>query len=449
MKNAKSYFIEKFSSFASQPFVTNVIIVALGPIFSQVLSTLLSPIYSRLYSPDDFGALGVFLSILSVLVPIANLSLSYAIILPKEDKGSVSILRLNLFLGLIFSFVILIVIGFFAQPISSLLNFQDYTSYLYLLPPALFFTIATIAYDEWMIRKKEFKTYSIIVMAQSILSNASQLVMGFFTPMYASLIGVNTFARGFHALVAWIKSNRTIREISPNKESQRSRSKYKQILKDYKDFPLFRTPQILVNTLNINLPIILFSSFAGTTVTGLFSYAQRILKLPTIVIADSIGKVFLQRFTMAAQKRESLQPMIIKATLILIAIGVVIFGLFAAFGPPIFAFVFGEVWLDAGIYARWMSISVLISFCSVPVVMAIPILGLQKQYLIFEVINLVVNSAGLIIGLRMLNSEVAAIAISSFAGALISIVWIIFVIIQSKNLNRYVITSDNLQRSNN
>lgn len=428
----------------SQPFLSNVAIVALGPIFSQILSALLSPVYSRLYSPDEFGALGVFLSILSVLVPIANLSYSYAIILPKTDRESVTILRLNLFFSAILSVIILFVVIFLNQPISHLLNFQEYSFFLYVLPPALFFSAASIAYDEWMIRNKQFKNASAITISQSIVTNAVQLGMGFFTPAYASLIGVNIFSRGFHTILAFFSSKKKIHENTSVNEMGLAEeySQAKSLIKEYKDFPFFRTPQILLSTLTYNLPIILLSGFSGQTVTGLFSFAQRVLKLPSIVVADSLGKVFLQRLTEAAQKKQSLQPLIVKATLLLVAIGVLLFGVIAVFGPTLFSFVFGNEWLGSGIYARWMAILVLISFCSVPVVIAIPILNLQKQYLIFELINLVVSSSGLIIGFKILQSDVAAIGISSFASAILSIIWMILVIVQSNNLNRYTVTSD-------
>ena len=429
----------------NQPFLGNVAVVALGPIFSQALSALLSPVYSRIYSPEEFGAVGVFLSLLAVLVPIANLSLSYAIILPRRDKDSITILNLNLIFSLILSAIILIVILLFKDPISRILNFQDYAGFLYFLPLALFFSTASIAYDEWLVRKKKFKNSSIVTICQSGVTNAVQLGMGFLTPAYASLIGVNIFSRGFHTLLAFLFSKKTIQEAKSIDHSPEQPSQPKALLKEYKDFPLFRTPQILLSTLSINLPIILMSGFSGQAVTGLFTFAQRILKLPAIVVADSLGKVFLQKLSESAQKKQSLQPLILKATLLLSGIGAIIFSVIAIFGPVLFSFIFGAEWTEAGVFAQWMSLLVFVSFCSVPVVIAIPILNLQKQYLIFEFFNLLASSIGLIIGFRVLKDNVAAIAISSITSALLTIIWIVLVIIQSNNLNRYQAASDSPQ----
>jgi O-antigen/teichoic acid export membrane protein len=225
MKNPKKntirdwLFPAKTIPLLSHPFINDVAIVALGPIFSQIVSTLLSPVYSRLYSPEEFGALGVFLSILSVFVPIANLSLSYAIILPKRDKDATAVLHLNLIFSLIVSTILLLIITIFYQQIVALLNFHDYANYLYFIPLALIFTTASIAYDEWMVRNKQFSAASVITISQSILSNLVQLGMGFLTPMYKSLIGVNIFSRGFHAIFSFLDSTHKCNKAGSRKVS--------------------------------------------------------------------------------------------------------------------------------------------------------------------------------------------------------------------------------------
>jgi O-antigen/teichoic acid export membrane protein len=238
------------------------------------------------------------------------------------------------------------------------------------------------------------------------------------------------------------KSKNKFNNVKSNEGYKNNITASIDLLKKYKDFPFLRTPQLLLNTLTYNLPIILMSGISGPSATGLFSFAQRVLKLPSIIIADSFGKVFLQKFTEAAKNKQSLQPLIIKATLLLLGIGLLIFGVFVIIGPTLFSFVFGAEWTQSGIFAQWLSVLVFVSFCNVPVVIAIPILNLQKQYFIFELINLIASSAGLIIGFRVLKDNIAAIALYSFISAFITIVWIIAVIIQSNNLNRYQLSTD-------
>jgi len=434
----------QISRLMGAPFLLNVSIVALGPFVSQALSILLSPFITRLYGPASFGALGTFLSILSILVPISSMSYTYAIILPKRDEDGGVVLKFCIFFSLLVSVVVLILVLMLRDPFARLLNLEEFSVYLNFIPLALFFTTASIAFDEWMIRKKKFKESSGITISQSVLSNGSLIGLGYLLPQYASLIGVNFFARGFHALAAhWV--------IKPDlrKSNQSTRGnlrlffgKMRSLLHEYRDFPIYRTPQILISTLSYNLPIILMTIFFGPVAAGFYSHAHRVMKLPSIIISESVGKVFLQRISQAAHEGRSLQPLIIKTTLLLVGIGILPMGLISITGPSLFAFIFGAEWYLSGVFARWIALWVLVTFSSVPVVMAIPLLKLQKQYLIFEIISLFSGGLSLVIGFVLLQDNVLAVVLFSVVGALLTAIWMVIVIILSKNRNRYQLVDD-------
>lgn len=425
-----------FYRLAQHPFLRNVSIAALGPVVSQTLSVLLSPILTRIYGPEAHGALGVFLSVLSILVPISSLSYTYAIILPRRDVDGLKIWRFVHIFAFIISLLSLLLIGFWQAPLARLLKIEAYGQMLYWLPLTLFFSTAAIANDQWMVRKKQFKAGSLILIAQSLLSNGALISLGLFAPLYASLIGVNILMRGFHALASFFTARRTFPLASDTGEKVDWQST-RQLLRDYRDFPIYRTPQILISTLSYNLPVMLMAIFIGPTAAGLYTLANRVLKLPSIIIAESVGKVFQQRVTEAAQTGRSLQPLILKTTLSLAAVGSIPLGLLIAFGPLLFSFVFGAEWTLAGVFARWMALSVLATFSSVPVVMAIPLLNLQKQYLGFELLSLLLGALSLAGGFMVLQDAVVAVALFSSVSALLMTAWMVFVIVKSKDHNRY------------
>ena len=51
---------------------------------AQIIGLLIYPILSRLYSPDDFGLVNLFLSIGGVITLFATAEYQYAIMLPKS-----------------------------------------------------------------------------------------------------------------------------------------------------------------------------------------------------------------------------------------------------------------------------------------------------------------------------------------------------------------------------
>ena len=65
-------------------FFKNVATLAAGTAFAQIIVILATPILSRLYTPEEFGAYGIFITVVGLLSTIAALGYDMAIV--KEDK---------------------------------------------------------------------------------------------------------------------------------------------------------------------------------------------------------------------------------------------------------------------------------------------------------------------------------------------------------------------------
>jgi IS5 family transposase len=71
-----------------------VAVVASGTAGAQAITMGFSPVITRLYGPEAFGLLGVFMAMVQVLVPAAALTYPIAIVLPKEDRDARVLARL-------------------------------------------------------------------------------------------------------------------------------------------------------------------------------------------------------------------------------------------------------------------------------------------------------------------------------------------------------------------
>ena len=84
--------------------------------------------------------------------------------------------------------------------------------------------------------------------------------------------------------------------------------------------------------------------------------------------------------------------------------------------------------LIAGHYARWLVLWVAVSFCNVPAVVVIPVVGLNRFLLVFEVLSTSIRIGALLVVSRMLEAE---LAIASFVGvACVSNVILILSVLQ-------------------
>jgi len=137
-------------------FVRNVAVVASGTAGAQAIVIAFSPIITRLYGPEAFGILGTFMAIVAVITPIAALSYPIAIVLPKEDSDARGIARLSASIALGVAALTSLVLLAFGDQIVSLLQVQEISSYIWLLPLVILFAAWLQINQQWVIRKKHF-----------------------------------------------------------------------------------------------------------------------------------------------------------------------------------------------------------------------------------------------------------------------------------------------------
>jgi O-antigen/teichoic acid export membrane protein len=264
--------------------------------------------------------------------------------------------------------------------------------------------------------------------------NFSLIGTGFFFPAYASLIGINILSKGFYGVALSIPARKSINEmIQQSSETVRIFSKKSiKLLKKYQDFPIFRTPQLLLNNLSTNLPIILLTALSGPASAGLYGLGARVLKLPAIVVSEAVSKVFEQKVAETANSGKSIYQLIFKTTIILSIVGILPFVLIIVIGPRLFSWVFGSEWFAAGQYARWLALWLFFSFINRPSVKAIPVLFIQKQYLIFEISSLILRIISMVIGFLITKDDIITIAIFSIVNALLNLGLIVYVLFYSK-----------------
>ena len=85
----------------------NMTMLASGSILARGIGVLTAPIVTRIYSPEHFGVLSVFIAITAMLVPFGTFRYSAAVPLPKNDGLAANLSVLCMFCLLFMFFVIL------------------------------------------------------------------------------------------------------------------------------------------------------------------------------------------------------------------------------------------------------------------------------------------------------------------------------------------------------
>lgn len=416
--------IQRVTQLLQRNFVRNVLLVAGGTAGAQAITMAFAPFITRLYGPEAFGQQGTFVAILAVLLPISALTYPIAMVLPKTDQQAIGLGKLSLLLASVLTLVLALVVWGFGAQLAELLNLQSIQAYLWLLPLALWLAAVQQIIGQWVIRKQEFKVSAMASVVQALSLNVAKLGVGFWHPVGAVLIALSSVSAGINALLLWLGLARKKRSNPvENKalDSEQAPTNLLQLAKQHRDFPCFRAPQVLLSALSQSLPVLILASFFGPAAAGFYALGKTILALPATLIGKSVGDVFYPRITAAAQQQQPLRPLLLKATAAMAGVGVAPFAVVIAFGPWLFAWVFGSEWWQAGEYARWMSVWMFFAFLNRPSVAAIATLGLQAQFLVYEVISVVLRLAALYVGFVLFASDLMAVALFSLVGAVLNL----------------------------
>jgi len=438
--SAKGQKLAAWVSYAKRSrFARDVVIVAGGTGVAQAIAIAFSPVITRLYGPEAFGIVGVFMAIVTIASQVATLSYAHAIVLPPSDREALVLIRLSALIAVGFAGFLLIIFGASHHQIGNALGFGTFSVYLLLVPPVVFCSAIAQALQQWLIRKRRFRSISGVEITQAIASGVSKSGIGLIAATTATLLLLNVGTYAFRLILMWLAARRTLpgqREAANPSHGSTEEVPLRNVGYAYRDFPFYRTPQLLLGSISQGVPPMLLASLFGPSAAGFYALSRRVLHLPVVLISDAVGKVFLPRITEAAHRGEKLQPLILKAMGGLALTGLLPFGVVIAFGPRLFGLVFGAEWIKAGEYARWLAIWLYSGSISTPCVVSLPVLGLQAQGLLFEAVASASRVGAMIFGALVLTSDVGAIASFSITCMLLSIGRNIWILVRSKTCVR-------------
>lgn len=404
-------------------FSRDVASLAGGNLIAQIITLAAAPIITRLYGPEEFGTLGVFLAITGTLTAVAALAYSHAIVLPREDKDSVSLVKLAIGTSLVFAAAVGLFLTLWQEPLLRLFGAEDIQNYLLLIPVFIVITTWYQVSTQWLIRKKEFFVQGKIAVINAVALNGAKIGFGTVTPTALVLILLATAGNFLHGALLTIEAKK--HGFLPLQRGGDPEMKVLAVAREYRDFPAYRAPQLLLNEFSRNLPVIVIAFMFSPAVAGFYALSHRMLILPSEIIGKAVASVFFSRFAEAIHEREQIITMLTKTTLILAAVGTLPFGLVIAFGPDLFSFAFGSQWDTAGEYARWMTVFLFASFVARPSSQSLLVQRRQRYLLLWNIAFVVTTLIVLALGSYTFGHALGTVAAYSVTAAFFYVLLII------------------------
>ena len=395
--------------------------LSIGTTIAQAIPVILSPILTRLYSPSDFGVLGLYLSLSGILMTMASGSYELAIMLPEKNKDAINVAALSFCIVIVFCIVLYFITTLFNLDICRFLHNSDLSQWLYYLPFVLFFLAGIQILNYFFTRRKKYGKLAMAQSGQGLVIGIVYLAAGFLKIgniglMWGRFLGA-IFA--FIFLIASLFNRAKLKTLISNI----SFNQMKKVGRRYIDFPKFSLLSRTINTASIQMTPILLAIFFSSNVVGFYSLAARAIFLPTALVGKSISQVFFQKASLLVGDKEALRNLTLNLYKNMLFICLIPIIVLMMFGGHIFSFVFGAKWYIAGQYAQVLSIWILFVFIGSPLSVLFNVLEKQKQSLFFNGMLFLSRIVMVIIGGAIIANSYLTIVLFGIIGA---IFWFFF-----------------------
>lgn len=346
------------------PLWRGAFVIGSGTAIAQIITLFTTPIITRMYNPADFGILGVFSSILTILAVIASLRYEFAIPIPKNSSKAAHLVILCFILVLVIGIGLTICLLFISDPLLSLLNYQPMTPYVWLIIIGFFGVGILQILTYWAIRQRDYIRITHTKINQSIGGSLTKILLGFFTGgpigliigyLISNVAGIWTFTK---ALLE--KDSEHFEKISLDE--------IKKLAREYLEFPLLTAPATLINSISLQLPVFFLSFMYEIQVVGWYTLAYSVMMLPSILIANSITQVFYGEAARNVRENPGLLKQLqTDTTKKLLFIAIPAIGIPSLLAPWLFPVFFGDLWTNAGWYCIPLSLIALSNFIVSPI----------------------------------------------------------------------------------
>ncbi len=397
----------KLRTISGSGFLADVAKLSVGTLSARLIAIIALPVLTRLYSPEDFAVLATYLAILGIVSVVACLRLDIAIPLAETDEDGVNLLALALSALALLTLIMTLLTTAISDRLAVWIGIPDIKPYLWLVPIGIALAGTYSAFQYWATRMKRFGHVARTRVTQSLLGTATMLSMGWLAITPLGLLLGNAFsfgAGGFGLALGSLRNEAALlRQITV--------SKMMGVMRRYKRYPLFSTPEALLNVAGQQVPVLIIAATAGTE-AGFLMLAMQLMTIPMSLLGSSISQVYMSRAPGAL--RDGRLPELTHSIMRRLAlIGVPSLLIVGFLAPSLVPYIFGAEWARTGVIIAWMIPWIALQFITSPVSMVLYVVGRQRAMLVLTTLGFVVRVGSVLLALHLVVSPVAGFAIGS------------------------------------
>ncbi len=377
-----------------------------GSGLAQVIAIAALPVLGRLYDPASFGQLGALMATVSLAAAISHCRFQLAIPVTKMDDEARSLLWLTCGLSLILSLPLVLMLSAIVGQRPDGLSIG---AFIALAAAATFLTAQIDIFSYWRSRAGRFGVSARNALSRNVVTVVFQICLASVTGL-GLVAGVMIGALSA-ACLGWFDAVRHgMRPFQPPPIHSLI-----EVARKFSHFALFGVPQGWLAAISWNAMPLLLLRFDTMTTAGQYWIAYRLLLAPVTLFGSAYRQAmlpFFSRTTVSAARNSARQHAVL-----LFAAGLTPMILLLNFGQPIFEFVVGPKWSQAGVLAGLLAIGIFADALKVPAICLLQYQSRQKTIFWWEG-AIVATRYGVSVPLLIAGDTNMAIAAFAIAGAL-------------------------------
>jgi O-antigen/teichoic acid export membrane protein len=403
-------------------FSANVLTLSAGTTLSQGLNAAGTLLLARVFVPEAFGMLALFMAITTFLSAIAGWRYETAIMLPEKEEEAANLQVLAFFIVSGMCAFSLVCVALFRDPVARMLGEPRLAPWLWGVPVSLLSLGLYQILSYWASRMKHFHLLAVSRVSQTVGIIGSQLGLfglGFDGPraLVFGWIAGQCVGTGILGWRAAIEEGGFVRRSF-------QWALVRSGLFKYKNFPIYTAPYSFIGNAARQFIFVVLRLFADIHVVGLFSMARRIVSLPISLITVSMAQVFYEK---AATELNSgrLEPFVLRILKLQVALGTPFLVFFAFEAKLLFGVVLGRVWASSGVYAALLAFSGYMEFVISWMEKVFDVKGRQNLVLAWEISRDIVVIGSLVIALGLTGNPVFSVGVYVGLDFLCSVAWLL------------------------
>ena len=333
-----------------------------GYLTASLVPFLAAPVLGRIYTPNDYALLGVYSALSLVIGPVSTLKFEESILLEKQTAHAAQAARLS------FCACALMTVSASFLSIACIMALGDAfgpgkLKYWFTMLP---YSVACVGISLIAIasanRAGAYKAIATLQFSVASTTAVASIAFGLLGMGGSGLLLSVTLGQA----ILLILSFRMIKFYTPIISSNSYKRLYGYFRKKIR-YLTFSTPTVIVASLGVQLPMLLFTYLDDLNFAGAFYRAQSLLMVVVGALIGPITLLYIRNARKEMQTSGSCRRLFIKTEILIFIPGLVFCFVFFLLSETAVRIYLGSAWSLTGILMGYLSVYYLFMICAAPV----------------------------------------------------------------------------------